>query len=139
MAEVIKNVEEWSEASKRSVEYMFPPHPYVDIEYLCWQCKAPAVFTAEDQKRTYEVQKAHRGQRRVLCVPCHAERCRLNREVLVCRRRWAEGMRELQRDIEFLRHWLAVLEAHDRYGARSDPANIIMLRRLVEQGPLRGA
>ena len=139
MAEIIKNVEEWSEASKRSVEYTFEPRPYVDIPYMCWRCKAPAVFTAEDQKRTYEVQKAHLWQSRVLCVPCHAERCRLDREVLVCRRRWAVGKRELQRDIEFLRHWLAVLEAQAGHGARMDEANIIRLRRLVEQHPLRRA
>jgi hypothetical protein len=128
----------WSEESKRSVEYEFvPPRPYRDKAYLCWRCKAPDVFTAAEQKHTYEVQKANISQQRVLCRECHREWVALERQVGECRRRWAAERSVLIYDPAFLRRWLAALEALPRYGRPRDEGNIAMLSRLVadEQKP----
>src|ERR1700728_1154834 len=60
---------QWSEKSKRSVSFFFTSK-YEDREYKCWSCGKLATFTAEDQKYTYEFQKASIDQQRVLCEEC---------------------------------------------------------------------
>lgn len=128
---IASNPDDWSEASKRSVAYSFDPQPYLDKAYLCLRCSAPDVFTAEDQKHTFEVRKANISQQRSLCVTCHREWFHLDREVREYRRQWATDRRGLHRDLKFLRHWLVVLEALAGYNSNVDRANIVMLRRLV--------
>jgi hypothetical protein len=123
--------EHWSEDSKRSVAYSFAPTPYRDRAYLCWRCKQPDVFTAAEQKHTFEVRKANISQQRILCRACHRERVALEREADGCRRRWAAERPVLARDPAFLRRWLAVLESLPGYNVSRDEANTLMLRRLV--------
>jgi hypothetical protein len=123
--------EQWSEDSKRSVAYEFPPQPYRDKAYRCWRCRAPDVFTAAEQKHTFEVRKVHIDQQRVLCRVCHREWVALEREARDCRRRWTAERSALARDPEFLRRWLVVLEALPGYNGSRDEANIVMLRRLL--------
>ncbi len=128
---IASNPDDWSEESKRSVAYSFDPKPYLDKAYSCRRCSAPDVFTADDQKHTFEVRKANISQQRSLCVTCHREWCHFDREVREYRRRWAADRRGLRCDLEFLRHWLVVLEALAKYNGCVDRANIVMLRRLV--------
>lgn len=46
---------QWGEKSKRSVAFQFNfVREYKDIAYKCWRCQTPSIFTAEDQKYTYE-------------------------------------------------------------------------------------
>jgi hypothetical protein len=131
-AEVPCDPEQWSEESKRSVAYEFRPRlSYRDKAYLCCRCNAPDVFTAAEQKHTFEVQKANISQQRLLRRACHLEWVGLEREAGECRRRWAAERATLRIDAEFLRHWLAVLEALPLYGGASDEANVAMLRRLI--------
>jgi len=126
--------EQWSEDSKRSVAYEFrPARPYRDKAYVCWRCKAPDVFTAAEQKHTYEVQKANISQQRVLCRACHREWVRLESEAGECRRRWAAERATLRNDLEFLRRWLGVLEALPGYNGATDEANATMVRRLIAE------
>jgi Probable zinc-ribbon domain len=121
----------WSEESKRSVAYEFRPPVYRDKAYRCWRCGAPDVFTAADQKHTFEVRKANISRQRVLCGACHRERAELEREAGECGRRWAAGRVKLVRDPGFLRRWLEVLESLPGYGGANDEANIARVRRLI--------
>ena len=130
-AGVPSDPEQWSEESKRSVAYTFIPRPYLDKMYQCWRCQQPDVFTAVEQKHTFEVQKANISQQRVLCRACHREWAGLVREARDCRQRWAAEHLSLARDSEFLKRWLVVLEALPGYNGSRDEANIVMLRRLV--------
>jgi hypothetical protein len=123
--------EQWSEDSKRSVAYEFVPQPYRDKAYLCWRCRVPDVFTAAEQKHTFEVRKANVSQQRVLCRACHRERVALEREAGECRQRWAGEGPALRHDREFLWRWLVVLEALPGYNGSRDEANFVMLRRLL--------
>lgn len=124
--------EKWSEDSKGSVAYKFlDPRPYLDRAYCCWRCGAPDVFTAAEQKHTFEVRKANINQARKLCRACHRAWVGLEQEAAACRRRWAAGRPALRRDPAFLRRWLAVLEELPRYGRPVDRANVVMLGRLV--------
>ena len=116
------NPECWSEQSKKSVAY------------ICWRrsaCGAPDVFTAAEQKHTFEVRKVNISQERVLCSACHREWVALEWEAHACRERWASNGASLRHDPAFLRRWLVVLEAMPRYNGVRDEANIVMLRRLV--------
>jgi hypothetical protein len=133
--------EQWSEDSKRSVAYDFAPRPYRDKAYRCWRsgCGARDVFTAAEQKHTFEVRKAHISQQRVLCRACHREWVALEREAREHRRRWAAERQALSRDLGFLRQWLVVLEALPGYNGERDEGNIVMLRRLLGEPAEPGA
>ena len=109
----------------------FAPRPYRDKAYLCWRCRRPDVFTAAAQKHAFEVRKVNISQARALCGACHREWVGLEREAVECRQRWVAERPALLRDLEFLRRWLAVLEALPRYNGAKDEANIVMLGRLV--------
>jgi hypothetical protein len=127
------NPNHWSESSKRSGIFQTPPSHYEDIAYRCARCGEPAVFTAADQKLAFEGRKAYIWQRRVLCPECWGERQRIEHGIRECQTRWRDRKSELQRDREFLRHWLGLLERHPEYGGRKNHAGINMLRRLVAQ------
>ncbi|MFO0802167.1 MAG: zinc-ribbon domain containing protein [Gemmataceae bacterium] len=123
--------QQWSEESKRSVANDFPQESYQDKSYYCWRCRTPEVFTAAEQKHTFEVRKANIAQQRILCRSCHEARVLLNREIIECRQKWIEDRLALVRDHGFLRRWLSILETLPEYGESRDEANIVMLGRLL--------
>jgi hypothetical protein len=125
----------WSADSKKSVDYLFPPEPYIDKAYQCRRlaCRTLDVFTAAEQKHTFEVRKANISQQRLLCRVCHRVWVSLDRESRACRERWATERHALRFDLEFLRRWLVVLEKLPEYGGAMDESNIVMLRRLLAE------
>lgn len=129
--------EQWSRSSKQSYLYQLSAHRrYVDIAYVCAKCDTPAVFTALEQQRAFEVKKAHVWQRRVLCGRCNGERWRLQQQDKAAQARWAAERAQLGSDVVFLREWLAVLEALPAYHAGRS-GMVAPLRRLLDK--LRGA
>ena len=92
---------QWSEESKRSVAYEFR-REYKDIPYRCWHCKADCVFTALDQKYTYEVKNASINQGRRLCLECWAESHKIRAKLQECEEKWAQSKVSLQSDRGFL-------------------------------------
>ena len=128
--------ESWSDQCKRSVAYThgLGPARYTDETYLCRRCQAPDVFTAAEQKHTFEVRKANISQVRRLCKACHRERVALDREARACQARWSAERASLRHNTAFLRRWLVVLETLPKYGGAWDEANMVMLqRRIVDQ------
>lgn len=97
--------EQWSDKSKQTISYDFI-REYTDEPYKCWHCQAECIFTAQDQKYTYEVKKASIDQRRSLCAACWSEAHRIRNMLAECEERWAEGKAKLQTDKSFLTHWL---------------------------------
>ena len=65
--------ERWSEESKRSYAYHYQATSYEDIHYECSKCRAPSVFTAQEQKVSFEEKKNYIWQHRTLCPKCNAE------------------------------------------------------------------
>jgi Probable zinc-ribbon domain len=127
------NPENWSEASKRSGTYDFPPTEYTDHKYNCTACSQPSLFTAEEQRKTYEERKAYIWQRRTLCQDCFRARLEVEAELDTVRLSWGREHEALQRDKKFLRRWVELLELHARYGARRDTGNEKMIRKLLGQ------
>jgi hypothetical protein len=122
---------QWSEKSKQSVAFHFK-RSYTDIEYKCWRCKAECVFTAQDQKYTFEAKKASVDQRRSLCAECWSQSHRVRAELEDCARQWEGGKAELQRNRAFLARWLELLVLLEEYVPyKPDTAKKNMLNKLL--------
>ncbi|MBS0308803.1 MAG: zinc-ribbon domain containing protein, partial [Proteobacteria bacterium] len=51
----------WSESSQQSVSAAWTTE-YTSLRYKCWRCGESSVFSAEEQRYTYEVKKANINQ-----------------------------------------------------------------------------
>lgn len=123
----------WSEQSQRSVSADWTTE-YRDIKYHCWRCKAAAVFTAQDQKYTFEVKKAPIDQRRTLCENCWRTSLEIQRQLGTHAERWALEKDHLMKDSQFLNDWLRLLEELETYVAyRPDTARKSMLQNLLNE------
>jgi hypothetical protein len=90
------------------------------------------VFTAQDQKYTFEVKKASIDQRRILCSNCWLESHRIRNELQDYEERWAKSKAKLQVDKAFLFRWLellTLLEAYVPY--KPDTARKTMLSKFL--------
>jgi hypothetical protein len=102
------------------------------IRYNCQRCQAEAIFSAADQKYTYEVKKAPIDQRRIFCELCWREFHQLAAQLKECEGKWATSKRALRADKPFLARWLELLESREKYVPnRNDVARKNMLRRLL--------
>ena len=107
---------------------------YADIEYNCWRCRKPYVFTAEDQKHSFEVKKNYIWQRRRLCRECWMEANRIKKNLDAHQKRWAESKNTLRKDAGFLSAWLELLTKLEEYVAyRPDTARKNMLKKLLKE------
>jgi hypothetical protein len=132
--------EQWSEKSKNTMPYQFNwVKVYTDKAYVCWTCKARCVFSATDQKFTYEVRKAYIDQKRTLCTMCWGESNRIMRQIQACEQQWAEARQVLRTDRIFLETWLALLQHQTRYRAyyAGNVAHENMLKKLLGVMPSR--
>ena len=121
----------WCESSQRQVVSEWTEE-YRDIRYACWRCKAESVFTAQDQKYTYEVQKAPIDQRRSLCNGCWRESLEVLRALEALDARWKVEKNVLRGDKIFLSDWLKLLELREQFRAhRADVGKKNMLNKLL--------
>jgi NADH:ubiquinone oxidoreductase subunit E len=92
------------------------------------------VFTAQDQKFTFEVKKAPIDQRRILCEDCWKQSNQIATELSENERRWAKEKPALANKREFLVQWLELLQEREKYVPyRPDTARKNMLKRLLAQ------
>ena len=123
--------EKWSESSSRSYAYHCVVTDYVDFFYICEKCSAKSVFTAEQKKESYEVKKNYIWQQRRLCGSCNAELYRLKVKNLAFQASWAKDKARLQKDVQFMAEWLAVIKAFPFYGSRIGGAMGQRLEKLL--------
>lgn len=129
---VAADPDQWSEQSKQSVAFHFK-REYVDEPYACGRCGASCVFTALDQKYTFEVKKASIDQGRKFCADCWTESHRMRADMVAREERWAAEKASLQADQAFLGEWLALLMRWKEFAPyREDIARINMLRGLLK-------
>jgi Probable zinc-ribbon domain len=122
---------QWSEASQRSVSANWTKE-YTSYRYNCWRCRESAVFTATDQKYTYEVKKADINQQRLLCGPCWRRSNEIKSQLRLNEETWSASKHAKTRDREFLEAWLALLEELEQYVPyRPDTAKKNMLTKLL--------
>jgi Probable zinc-ribbon domain len=124
---------QWSEGSQRSVSFGWTKE-YHDIKYSCWRCQRGAVFSAEDQKYTFEVKKAPIDQRRTLCPDCWQSSLTIAKEINGCEERWVSSKASLSKDRAFLSRWLELLVSREEYVAyRPNTAAKNMLQKLLKE------
>jgi hypothetical protein len=125
---------QWSEASQRTLSVVFVKE-YRDKHYRCWHCQAEAVFTAADQKYTYEVRKAPIDQQRILCQACWHRSNEIARALSENTGAWSASKATLRKDFAFLGKWLQLLEEQETYVPyKHDVARKNMLRKLISAG-----
>lgn len=127
------NSANWSEASRRGYACVGVPSKYHDIHFKCASCRRDEVFTAAEQRNTYEVKKAYIWQRRKLCQMCFGTRIKLERELKQLQQRWMTESKLIEREPQTLERWLWLLRQLPRYGIRENTAQIAMLTRLTRE------
>lgn len=129
---VAADPDQWSEQSKHSVAFHVK-RAYVDEPYMCYRCGAACIFTAQDQKYTFEVKKASKDQRRSFCAACWTASHQLRAALSDYDVRWAIEKSELRSNTEFLSEWLNLLTRWKQFAPyRQDLAKITMLRGLLK-------
>lgn len=124
---------QWSKESQQSYA-VCSTKEYRDIKYFCWRCGKADVFTAEDQKHSYEVKKNYFWQRRVLCQECWKESNVIRKELSTCQKKWLAEKGSLKADIPFLSRWLELLARLEQYVPyKPDTAKKNMLKKLLKQ------
>ena len=124
---------QWSRQSRQSYA-VYDTKEYVDIEYFCWRCGKPDVFTAEDQRHSFEVKKNYVWQQRILCRPCWAEANGIRKALNARQAQWAKSKASLQKDNSFLSDWLQLLTKLEEYVPyRADTAKKNMLTKLIKR------
>lgn len=124
---------QWSEASQRSISFHYTKE-YRDIEYACWRCKSKAVFSAADQKYTYEVRKAPIDQQRILCQYCWHQSQAIAQDINNCEANWAAAKLSLGKDKEFLSRWFQLLVTREEYVPyRENTSAKNMLQKLLKK------
>jgi hypothetical protein len=123
----------WSERSQLSLSAHYVKE-YTDHHYVCWRCKRKAVFSAADQKHTFEVKKAPIDQRRTLCTECWRGLLEIDRDIKLCEQQWAESKKSLRLNADFLTKWLGLLVLREEFVPyRPDTAAQGMLRKLLDE------
>lgn len=124
--------EQWSEQSKQSYAYFYK-RTYEDKPYQCRHCQAASIFTAQDQKYTFEIKKASIDQGRILCQACWLASHHVRRSLRECEQQWTASKVMLQRDVKFLAGWLGFLVELEKYvPCKRDVARKNMLSRLLK-------
>ena len=125
---------QWSESSQQTLSAVFIKE-YKDKHYHCWHCRVEAVFSAADQKYTYEVRKASVDQQRILCEACWRRSLEIANELKACQSAWAASKPKLRNDSAFLSGWLTLLEEQETYVPyKHDVARKNMLHKLIAAG-----
>jgi Probable zinc-ribbon domain len=124
-------LELWAPKSRGGLDEYFAGEFYEDKPFDCRACGKPSVFTAEQQKYTYEVKKALIHEQHVLCESCFTERTRLEAASVAFLKLWKHNKAVLQAHVGELGRWKEVLVLLPKYGVRQDTARIRMLTKLL--------
>ncbi len=125
------NKNAYSDSSKRSVGHEFLGEFYEDIHYQCYKCKQPAVFTAIQQKKSFEIRKEYIDKRRVLCRNCWLELRRLKSEIQEIEYLYSLDKEKMKSDKEFLERWLFILKEIPKFGKKTNTARIRFIEKIL--------
>ncbi len=128
---VVVDSSQWSESSQGSPCPRFKGE-YHDQCYYCQYCHEKAIFTAAEQKYTYEVKKRYIWQNRVLCKTCYQALHSKKAELKAIEKQWADNKQTLQTDMVFLRRYLDLLQDIARYQNKTNWNVIEMLKKRIE-------
>ncbi len=131
MKQIPLNKEAYSDSSKRSVGFEFLGEFYRDIHYQCKRCAKSEIFTAEDQKYTYEIKKKYMWQQRFLCNKCHAEMVTIKSELQKMEKYYCNNKEQSLKDREFLLKWLRLLKKYPTYWKKSNSSRVKFIEKAL--------
>lgn len=131
MKQVPLNKEAYSESSKRSVGFEFLGEFYEDIRYQCEKCTKSTVFTAAEQKETYEVKRRYMWQQRFLCNECHGEMVDIKIELQEVEKYYCSNKKQSLQDREFLLNWLRLLNEYPTYWKNGNPSRVTFVKKAL--------
>lgn len=122
----------WREKDQGSVPASWTTQ-YTDIAFQCSCCRKECVFSADDQKYTYETKKAPIDQRRHLCEACWKQSHEFAAGIKLHQEQWAASKTTLTSDAAFLNEWLELLKSSEKFYIKQDMAAKAMLQKLISK------
>ena len=132
MKKVPLNKAAYSESSKRSVGFEFLGEFYEDKSYMCKKCGKSTVFSAKDQKTTYEVKKQYMWQQRFLCDSCYKEMNHIKKELYEMEQYYCANKEQVLQDEAFLRKWLSLLNEYPTFWKKGNNSRIVFIKKALE-------
>lgn len=127
------NKDAWSEESKESLAYTFAKKYYENINYSCRKCKMNTTFTAEEQKKTYEIQKCYIEISRVLCQECYKKYKALKKQINEYERLWKKETEKSKKSASYLHEWLSAINEIPLYGKTKNEAMAHHLLKVINE------
>jgi hypothetical protein len=121
--------ERYSESSKRSYGWQLRGGYYADIEYVCRKCKRKSVFSAFEQKKSFENRNEYLDQCRVFCSECWRKGRQLKAKLREMEQKYCEDKAKWLSEREFLLEWLNLLKEYAPYTRRPN----VMRMRFIEK------
>lgn len=129
----------WSNSSRRSSEYtgQFQSEDgYTEsIGYRCKKCFCACVFTPEEQKIAFEVDKKIIHYVPSLCKECRSAYNALINEIKHFQDAWAEDKSAHRYDKDFITSWLRAVREKSTYGKSREWDRETMLVKILREIP----
>jgi hypothetical protein len=125
------NKDAYSDSSKKSVGFEYLDDYYEDTKYRCKKCYKQDVFTAEEQKKTFEVKKAYMWQQRFLCNLCYQEMSSIKKELNEIDSNYLENKEAVMGNEELLKKWLYLLKEYPKYWQKENTAKIVFVKKAI--------
>jgi hypothetical protein len=125
------NRKAWSESSQKSSGGHYDDHAgyYEGIACRCFHCSISYVFTPEEQKLAYEIEKKYVWWLPTLCAICARDVAELINQDRENQKRWGDEKDSLSANANFLESWLDIINRIPEYGKKANTDMATMLRR----------
>ena len=131
MEKVPLDKEAYSGSSKRSAGFECLGDYYENIRYQCKKCTGSAIFTAEEQKETYEIKKRYMWQQRFLCNKCYVEMVSIKNKLQEMEQYYCDNKEQSRQDRKFLLCWLRLLNEYSAYWKKGNPSRVKFIKKAL--------
>ncbi|AMJ74688.1 hypothetical protein AVL57_12390 [Alteromonas stellipolaris] len=106
---------------------------YEGIRCRCQKCDCSFVFTPEEQKQKFEIDKVYPGWLPTLCFSCTKNWNTLNENILGMECRWETERNELALNKQFLSQWLELIRTAQPYKKKQFDSRIGMILKILNK------
>jgi hypothetical protein len=124
---------QWSRSSQRSggAHYSSKATQYENISYFCEKCKNKSIFSAEEQKFSYEVKKQFIWRVPSLCQNCQSQLNILLSAEREFQKTWNVNREAMKLNIVFLKNWLNAIQEIHTYGKATNYSMVAGILKLL--------
>lgn len=126
---------QWSRNSQNSSggHYDAGATHYENIALRCCKCFCSCVFTDEEQKEEYEINKKFVWWLPSRCSACHEELNSLIQKDHKYQQLWNTDKESVKKDKSIMRDWLHVIREVQSYGKKTNESMIICLLKWLNE------